>query len=249
MAAAAGHKDWRPMSRNDRQKQRPRLVDRLELRLSTSKRVDGLWVGTYESDPEQVLRRVEEALGLIEAYDRLRYDRLTRDLERVWVRLLHTGALGSFNESVSACELDVRFVLAETSTPEVIAATIVHEAAHARLRRRGVGYEEELRVRVEAICFRRELAFAKKLPNGEQVHEQAERMLELCSTHDYWSNTAFEERYVAGGIEAARHVGLPYWLARAALVLRALRLRPNLVDRFHETNRTEQETQHPPTSS
>jgi hypothetical protein len=208
---------------NNRRKQRPRLVDRLELRLSTNKRVDGLWVGTYENEPEPVLRRVEEALCLIKAYDRLRYDRLTRDLERVWVRLL-PDALGSFNESVNACELDIRFVLAETSIPEVIASTIVHEATHARLLRCGVGYEEELRARVEAVCFRRELAFAAKLPNGEQVRERAERTLELCATHGYWTNTSFNERYVEGSIETARHLGVPDWLARAVLALRALRL-------------------------
>ena len=97
---------------------RPRLVDRLELRLSTQTRVvDGLWLGTFQSEPERALRRVEEALHLIKTYDRLRYDRLLRDLERVWVRLLLHG-LGSFNESLDACELDIRFVLAETSTPE-----------------------------------------------------------------------------------------------------------------------------------
>jgi hypothetical protein len=88
----------------------------------------------------------------------------------------------------------------------------------------GVGYEEELRARVEAVCFRRELAFAQKLPNGKQVRERAERTLELCSAHDYWTNTAFDERYVVGGIEAARHVGLPYWSARVVLAIRALRL-------------------------
>jgi hypothetical protein len=89
---------------------------------------------------------------------------------------------------------------------------------------RHIGYEEELRVRVEAVCFRRELAFAEKLPNGEQVRERAEKMLELCASRDYWANTAFDDRYVQGVIEAARHVGLPAWLARAALALRALRL-------------------------
>ncbi len=82
---------------NNRQKQRPRLLDRIELRLSTNKRVDGLWVGTYEKEPEAVLRRVEEALYLIKIYDRLRYDRLIRDLERVWVRV-QPDSLASFKQ-------------------------------------------------------------------------------------------------------------------------------------------------------
>jgi hypothetical protein len=223
MNRVLGRPDMREIG-NNRRKRRPGVVDRLELRLSTSKRIDGLWLGTYEGEPELVLGRVEEALCLIKAYDRLRYDRLTRDLERVWVRLLVTDALGGFNESVNACELDVRFVLAETSNPEAIASTIVHEATHARLMRCGIDYEEELRARVEAVCFRRELAFAAKLPNGEQVRERARRSLELCASHDYWTNTAFDQRYLEGGIEAARHVGLPYWLVRSVLALRALRL-------------------------
>jgi hypothetical protein len=211
---------------NNHRKQRPTLVDRLELWLSTSKRVDGLWLGTYDEEAESALRRVEEALCLIKAHDRSRYDRLTRDLERIWVRLL-PDALASFNGSLNACELDIRFVLAEKSIPEVVASTIVHEATHARLMCCGVGYEEELRVRVEAVCFRRELAFAEKLPNGEQVRERAEKMLELCASRDYWANTAFDDRYVQGAMEAARHVGLPSWLARAALALRALRFSVN----------------------
>src|SRR5271166_2194713 len=110
--------------------QRPRLADRFELCFSTGRQVDGLWVGvSLDSEPEPVLRRVEEALRLIKAYDRLRYDRLICDLEHVWVRLL-PGVLGNFNYSLYACELDRGFVLAETSLPELIAATIVPEATH-----------------------------------------------------------------------------------------------------------------------
>jgi hypothetical protein len=164
---------------------------------------------------------VEEALRLIKVYDRLRYDRLIRDLERMWVRIL-PGALGCFNHSLHACELDRRFVLDETSLPEFIAAAIVHEATHARLMRCGIGYEEGLRARVEAICFRRELAFATKLPNREQVREQAERRLGI--PHAYWTNAAFSDRYDREHTEALRDLGVPYRLVRIAFALRAARL-------------------------
>ena len=171
-------------------------------------------------EPEPILRRVEEALHLIKVNDRLRYDRLLRDLERVWVRMV-PGGLGRFTESLHACELDRRFVLAETSSADLIAATIVHEAAHARLLRCGIAYEEELRPRVEAVCLRRELAFAAKLPNGEQVRELAERTLALCTSQDHWADAAFDERNVA----ELRNLGTPEWLVRILLGLRALRLR------------------------
>jgi hypothetical protein len=208
-----------------RQRQRPRVVDRLELRFSTGRRIDGVWVGVaFSFEPEPILHRVEEALRLIQKYDRLRYNRLIRDLERIWVRDV-PGALGSFDHSLHACSLDREFVLAERSCPELIAATIVHEATHARLDRCGISYEEELRPKVEAACFRRELAFAAKLPNGEQVREQAERKLAFYATQEYWTNAAFAERYVKDHIEALRSLGARDWIGRTALILRAARLR------------------------
>jgi len=192
--------------------------------LSVSKCIDGLLVGTWESDAkaEAVLRRVEGALGLIKAHDRLRYERLVRDLERVRVWLL-PGSSGSYNKALRSCELDSRYVLDETSSLEMIASTIVHEATHARLMRCGIGYETKLRARVEMACVRRQQAFAAKLPNGGQVREFAERSLEWCSVDAYWTDTALEERYVEGSIEAMRHLGLPDWLVRIFPYFRSLR--------------------------
>ena len=64
------------------------FADRVMLRLSAGRLVDGLWIGTFESEAEPILRRVEELLRLIKTYDRHRYNRIVGDLERVWVRLL-----------------------------------------------------------------------------------------------------------------------------------------------------------------
>jgi hypothetical protein len=201
------------------QRQRPRFIERVALRLSTSRQVDGLWVGVaLLSEPEPILRRVEEALLLIKLHDQLRYGRLVRDLERIWVRDL-PGALGTFSRALQACSLDIEYVRAETTRPESIAAVIVHEATHARLELCGIGYEEELRPRVEAICFRRELAFAARLPNGEQVRQEAEHRLAAYATSDYWTDAAFAERF-DNHIEALRRIGAPDWLGRTMLTLR-----------------------------
>ena len=196
----------------------------LALRLSNSNRIDGLWIGTLfaESEPDPALRRVEEALRLIKEYDRLRYNRLIRDLERVWVRPL-PGLNGRFRHSLRICELDPTFVLAETSLPEVIASVIVHEATHARLRGCGIGYAEGLRPRVEAVCIRRELAFAAKLPNGQQVREQAEQELSLCTDHGHWTDAALKKRYFKAHLQELRNFGVPEWLLR--LLLRVARFR------------------------
>jgi hypothetical protein len=204
---------------------RPRFIDRLALRLSTGRQVDGLWVGVgFAGEPaEPVLRRVEDALFLIKDNDQLRYSRLIRDLERIWVRDV-PGALGTFNQELRTCSLDREFVLAETTRPELIAATIVHEATHARLDSYGIGYEEKLRARIEAICFRRERAFAAKLPNGAQVRERAERSLAAFAKEDYWTDAAFAERFDKDHLEALRKLGAPDWVGRSVLTLRGFRL-------------------------
>jgi hypothetical protein len=191
---------------------RPCLADRLMLRFSTSRHVDGLWIGTFEAEAEaeSILSRLEEALSLIKHYDRVRYDRLIRDLERIWVLLLPTG-LANFNHTIHACKIDTRYCLAATTTPELIAAAIVHEATHARLWRRGFRYEEERRPRIEEICMRREIAFAAKLPNGDAARDKAERTLALCASGEHWTSQAFRERYVEGGVEALRYLGMPEW--------------------------------------
>jgi hypothetical protein len=108
--------------KRSRRKQLRNIFMWLELRASSpTKRIDGLWIGigggVQGQDKRQdhrLLDRVEEALALIKRY--ARYDRLSRDLKRVWVHVIH-GVLGSYNEAFAACELDARFVLPETTTP------------------------------------------------------------------------------------------------------------------------------------
>ncbi len=192
---------------------RPRLSTRIMLRFSKSRYLDGLWIGTWEMEAEPILQRIEEALLLIKRSDRIRYDRLLRDLDRVWVLLL-PSSIAIFEYAIYTCEIDTRYCLDETTTPELLAAVIVHEATHARLWRRGIGYEEAQRPHIEEICIRREIAFAAKLPNGEAVREQAERSLAFCATGEYWTSAAFRERYIEGGVEVLRYMGAPGWLGR-----------------------------------
>lgn len=208
---------------------RPSFGTRLLLRSSRGRRVDGLWIGSLDDDAEPVLHRVEEALNLIKAYDPLRYKRLIRDLERIWVTMI-PGGFGNFDESIWACVLDRRHVLSEKISLERIAAWIVHEATHARLRRCGIGYDgKELRARVEAVCFRRERAFAAKLPNGNELSELADRYLEFYGDREQWTM-----RRSIGGTKRAPpnlrntwacptgHSGLPDQFACCARKLRRL---------------------------
>jgi hypothetical protein len=209
-----------------RKTRRATLKERVQLWASESRIVDGLWVGAQEigDDTGPALDRVEAALCLIKTHDRLRYDRLLRDLERVWVAVL-PGTLGVYNEALKACELDPRHVLDEDASAEMIAATIVHEATHARLHGAGIAYDEAQRARIEAVCARRELAFARKLPNGERVRRGAEYLLDMCASPDSWNDVSLEARYADGIAEALHYIGMPEWLVRISLRLRALRQR------------------------
>ncbi len=196
-------------------------LERRELRKSNCTHVDGLWVGDWKNDrTRQTLPRVEEALRLIKEYDPLQYKCLLRDLERVWVRVL-AGPRGQFKYTLKACELDERFVLAAKTSPEMIASTIVHETTHARLRRCGIGYDEKIRARVEGICFRRQIAFCRKLPNGNEAREQAERSLAYY-TAPHWTNAAMVDSDEKGSVAALRYLGCPEWVIRLILRYRAV---------------------------
>jgi len=129
---------------------KPDLADRIGLWLSTSRSIDGLWVGTTESKPHPGLRRVEDALQLIKLHAPLHYSRVVRQLERIWVRVEHTAS-ACYYRSMGACVLDERYVLRETTAVDEIAASIVHEATHARLERRGIQYVEKQR-RGSKLC-------------------------------------------------------------------------------------------------
>lgn len=202
--------------RSDR---KPSRVDRLGLWLSKATTIDGLWVGTTESKPYPALRRVEEALQLIKRHDTLRYSRIIRNLDRIWVHLL-PSAQAHYDQSLNACALDERYVLNETMTLERIASTIVHESTHARLEGWGVFYIEAKRYRIEAICLRRELNFLTKLPDCGPRQEEIVRTLEWCeSDRVYLSDASFLERDDQGQVDTLRYLNAPGWLVKWAMWL------------------------------
>jgi hypothetical protein len=113
-----------------------------------------------------------------------------------------------------ACVLDERYILQEATTVEEIAATIVHEATHARLERRGIQYVENQRQRIEAVCIRRELNFIAKLAHVEPLQEARTGALEWCvnGAQDFLSDSGFATRHEEGSVEAFRYLGWPEWL-------------------------------------
>jgi len=227
----------RRVSRNRKlRKRRVSLLDRLLLLFSTSRRVDKLWIATEESSKSGlVLSRVIDALCLIKTHDPHRFNRILRDLDRMW-ELVVPGADARYYVALRTCECNRRFVLDDASSPELIAATIVHEATHARLWHCGIGYEEEVRARVEKVCIRRELAFAAKLPSGQAVRARAEQKLAL--PHEFCSDAHAEDRHVGDRVAALRDFGTPAWLMRALSAVRVRRVAPTSGGAHPDTART-----------
>ena len=195
------------------------LFDRVVLRWSRARRVDGLVIVALtdrETDRILILTRVEQALALIARYDGLRYRRFLRDLDRIVVTLL-SAVPGNYTAAIRTCRLDKRLVLADGVTLELIAAVIVHEATHAQLDRLGVAYAEQQRPRIEAICIRRESAFGDKLPRGRGVRAWGEHRLATYGNSNLWTDAVIRARRLEGDTENLRYVGCPEWLIRAIL--------------------------------
>jgi len=172
---------------------RAALSDRIMFWLSSGNRIDGLWVGThFQSNKDEVLGRVQEAPRLIKTYDQRRYRRLISDLDRV--------GCGWCQEASDA--------MTTPSAPVSLMSDLFSLTRRARVRGR-----------VEAVCLRRELAFAHKLPDGARVREHALEVLAMpCSS---WTDRASRDRDLEGSVEALRHLGFPNWLVRALLAIRA----------------------------
>jgi hypothetical protein len=195
------------------------LIGKLIMALSHGRRVDGLTIGILGRDrnDDPLLEHVETALMLIKQYDQKLYRQLHRDIKRIWIEPL-LAASGSFKRSTGTCNLDYQHV--KSSSAEVIASTIVHEASHAHPCLLKFGYPEALRYRIERICMRRQLAFAGKLPNGAAARAQVERLLALQPS--YWLSDSLKKSRLQSGTAALREAGVPEWLITATLHIRSM---------------------------
>jgi len=210
---------------------RPSLADKFALWLSKSRMVDGLWIGSAQSDPEPSLQRVEAALELIEHFAPLHYRRVKNSLSRIWVQLVPHGA-GCYVHSLNACVLDERVVASETASLEWIASVIVHEATHARLEKLGIRYDEAVRHRIERICARRELDFALHLSGVDALLEEINWRLDRSDDENAsFTNKDMWMQIDQGNADILRHLGAPEWVV--ALIFGAR----NLIGRIRRFTR------------
>lgn len=152
-----------------------------------------------------------EVLAVIREHDPRRYGRMTNDCDRLWIRVI-SASLGQYDASLRAIVIDERHL--ETSTITAVAATIVHEATHARLFAVGLGYEEADRDRVEARCRQEEYAFLQRVPGADREREWIRKCLE---TPSQYSDIARLDARMRTMERDMAYMKLPSWVTRLLL--------------------------------
>jgi hypothetical protein len=126
-----------------------------------------------------VLRRLDDALALIERHQPWRYAHLVRDVDRFWI--VRFACRGAFFPETRTCMTELTFLARTDITAATVASCIVHEGMHARVNAMGVSPVNGDMAHEERICRRAELAFGRALPPvlGAPVIERAEASLQL----------------------------------------------------------------------
>jgi hypothetical protein len=129
---------------------------------------------------DAVLRRLDDALGLIATYQPWRFAHLVRDIDRIWV--VRYPCRGAFFPDTRTCMTELTFLARTDITAAPVASSILHEGMHARVHAMGVSPVDRDMAHEERICRRAELAFGRALPPelGGPVVERALASLELA---------------------------------------------------------------------
>jgi hypothetical protein len=127
---------------------------------------------------DDVLARIERCLALIKQYVPHHFRHLQRDF--AYIVSKRFACRGAYFHNEGACLVELTFTVNPRFSDAEVAATILHEAMHARLDQLGFPLEMEDRARQERFCRRAEIEFGLLVPGGEKVVERANQTLELA---------------------------------------------------------------------
>ena len=143
--------------------------------------VDGLPVRVLNTRPdirtEDVLQRLTAALALIATYAPRRYRRLRQDFAGFVVQRF--ACRGAFFPESRQCLVELTFTVNPRHGLAEIAASIVHEATHARVSRMCGPRRPDQLAHEERLCRRAELELGLALPDGAVVAQRARESLAL----------------------------------------------------------------------
>ncbi len=164
-----------------------------------------IWPVASKSEQVIAKEKLECALVLIKKYTPVKFSDLVKDVSGVLVAGIPTFH-GQYIKDLKLIELYDEFVIDPNTTAEELASTLIHEAQHGRLFRLGYGYDEGIRGRIEALCFRSERLFGSRIPNGIKIVENA----------DVWLSGNYDERFTNKGnreahLNALDNIDIPRW--------------------------------------
>jgi len=143
--------------------------------------VHGLPVRVDNTRPDiqtdAVIQRLTAALELVATYAPRCYRRLRTDLAGFVVERF--ACRGAFFPASRECLVELTFTVNPQHTLAEIAASIVHEATHARVAHWCGTRQDNDRPREERLCRRAELEFGLRVPHGEVVVERARGALAM----------------------------------------------------------------------
>jgi len=144
--------------------------------------VHGLPVRIVNTRPdietEHVIQRLTAALDLIATFAPRRYRWLRHDVAGFVVERF--ACRGAFFPQSRECLVELTFTVNPRHGLPEIAASIVHEATHARVARMCRTRSPEQHAREERLCRRAELEFGLALPDGAVVVQRARDSLALA---------------------------------------------------------------------
>lgn len=158
-----------------------------------------------EDDAPGDLAAAAAGVGLLGATAPRTFARLRQDVPRVAVTTLGDLA-GGYAYGSGWVLLDVQFL--RTHRPGCVAALLVHEATHARIRRMGVTSLRGRAERIERRCLREQASFAARLPLEVGVCERCVAVMTLGTAEAWWNPEREGERRAV----AAQDLGAPRWL-------------------------------------
>ena len=123
-------------------------------------------------ETRDIIARLEASLGLIQEYVPHHFRHLQRDFNHIIVKRF--ACRGAYFYRQRACLVELTFSVNKEFSDAEVAATILHEAMHARLHALGFPLEMEDRARQERFCRRAEIEFGELVPNGQKIVERAQ---------------------------------------------------------------------------
>ena len=129
-----------------------------------------------------VLKRLDEALSLIERHQPWRMAHLRRDVNQFWI--VRYPCRGAFFPDTRSCMTELTFLARTDISAAPVASSILHEGIHARVNAMGVDQHDRDTAREERICRRAELEFGQSLPPelGAPVIARATESLQLSDS-------------------------------------------------------------------